>query len=52
MQITIQDLKKMNAQQIAAFAAYNETDTQTDSNTVEDWDWENDFNYVGSRHHY
>ena len=52
MQLTIEDLRKMNAQQIAAFAAYDENDAETDSNETEEWDWYNDPNYVGSRWHY
>ena len=52
MQITIEDLRNMTSQQIAAFASFVETETQTDSNETEEWDWENDPNYVGSRWHY
>ena len=49
MNITIFDLQKMTARQIAMFAASN---TETQETQTEEWDWENDFNYVGSRCHY
>lgn len=51
MSITISDLQNMTARQIAIFAASN-TETQTDTNETEEWDWYNDPNYVGSRWHY
>ena len=54
MNITISDLQNMTARQIAIFATSNAEiqETQTDTNETDEWDWENDFNYVGSRCHY